>query len=233
MDERLFGRLGEWLAHGPVVVATVLQTRGATPRKGGSRMLVTAASQSFSIGGGEAEARVIAAARRLLADNGDRAPVEIDLSGRPDAAGVCGGSMQLALRRWSGPTDRERAETIFRQLRAGNTVTLGETDIGHAGATSRTRPDERLLIAGGGHCGVALYEMARHLDFDIWIFDPRDACFADGDFRDAHVLSGDYVQLATALDTTRPVYAVLLNRDFPTDVATLEVLASKPPHSLA
>ena len=41
MDERLFGRLADRLAEGAVVLATVVATRGATPRKSGSRMLVT------------------------------------------------------------------------------------------------------------------------------------------------------------------------------------------------
>ena len=32
-----------------------------------------------------------------------------------------------------------------------------------------------------------------------------------------------------ALDCERPVYAVLLNRDYPSDIATLAVLCQRPP----
>ena len=63
MDERMFAQLANWLRDGPVVVCSVGQTQGATPRKSGSRMLVSSASTSGSIGGGLAEARVLARAR--------------------------------------------------------------------------------------------------------------------------------------------------------------------------
>ncbi|MCB1578842.1 MAG: XdhC family protein, partial [Xanthomonadales bacterium] len=66
MDERLFARLAGWLEQQAVVLASVVEARGATPRRPGSRMLVTAASSLGSIGGGLAEVRVLEAARRLL-----------------------------------------------------------------------------------------------------------------------------------------------------------------------
>ena len=74
--------------------------------------------------------------------------------------------------------------------------------------------------------------LARFLDFDLWVFDERADCFAAGQYADATRLSGDYAQLARALDTGRDVYAVLLNRDFPSDVATLRALADRPPRFL-
>ena len=64
MDEALFTRLAQRLVEGAaVVLASVIQTRGATPRKPGARMLVEADRIQFSVGGGAMEARVIAAAR--------------------------------------------------------------------------------------------------------------------------------------------------------------------------
>ncbi len=222
MDERLFARLHALLAAGtPVVLASVMDTRGATPRKGGSRMLVTAQRSEFSVGGGEAEACVIAAARALLDAGTSRDTVDIDLTGRPGAAGVCGGTMQVAVRRWHGHGDRARAQAIADALAAGHTVELELTDLGTDAGTQLAVPNARLLIAGAGHCGLALYDLARHLDFDLWVFDPRTDCFAEGQFADATRLSGHYRELARALDTPREVYAVLLNRDFAADVATL------------
>ena len=246
MDERLFARLSELLQRNtPVVLASVLATRGATPRKRGSRMLVTATHDEFSVGGGMAESRVLEAARRLLADGGERDEVAIDLSGRPGAAGVCGGSMRIALRRWAGERDRARAATIADTLRAGQPAPLDDDDLGadaaHAGADESTtreaggsaareaRPDPRLLIVGAGHCGLALYDLARFLDYEQWVFDPRPACFRDGRFAHATRLCGEPALLADALATARDVHAVLLNRDFRADVAALEVLCTRPP----
>jgi xanthine dehydrogenase accessory factor len=241
MSERLFCRLAEWLAEGPVVLASVLDTRGATPRKRGARMLIGAGDSAGSVGGGMAEARVIEAAHRLLSQPSDAtlaAPLAIELDGRPGSAGVCGGRMHIALRRWHGATDLERAVAIASALASGQKVALSAPDIGadvsETGApaiigTSIIEPDPRLLIIGAGHCGHALYELARYLDFDLWVFDPRREAFADSRYAGATVVNGEHALLAEALDTQRQVLAILLNRDFHSDVHTLQALAHKPP----
>ena len=130
MDERIFARLAALLESGPVAVASVLATRGATPRKRGSRMLVTPGESEFSIGGGEAEARVLATARALLAREASAEEFHIDLSGGADSAGVCGGTMDLALRRWNGAEDCERARQVSRLLAAGEMCELSPGDLG-------------------------------------------------------------------------------------------------------
>lgn len=226
MNEVLFARLADALEHEPVVLASVLATRGATPRKTGARMLVGGHWTLHSIGGGLAEARVIAAARALLASAGQRGEIHIDLGGGAGAAGVCGGRMDLALRRWDESL-RARATAIATRLRAGEPVALGPQDIGADGSSALLEPDPRLLVVGGGHCGAALYELARPLGFELWIFDPRSEYADPAQFPGARVLSGHFEALAQALDTRRALYAVLLNRDYPSDVETLRVLAGR------
>jgi xanthine dehydrogenase accessory factor len=230
MDERLFARLAAQLQAGPVVLASVRETRGATPRKRGSRMLVTATATGFSIGGGAAEARVIEAARGLLNGGAPAATLDIDLSGRPGAAGVCGGRMRIALRRWDGAPDRERARAVADTLGTGNRIVLrADEDLGDAAGEDETaRPDPRLLVVGAGHCGLALCELARPLDFDVWVFDQREACFGHEDYAGATCRWGDPAALDAAFDSAREVMAVLLNRDFASDVATLRVLHGRP-----
>lgn len=235
MNERLFARLHTWLAAGPVVLASVLNTRGATPRKGGSRMLIAASECHGSVGGGMAEARVLAAAHTLLHDAGRSAEVEIDLSGRQGAAGVCGGQMRIGLRRWHGADDRLRAALIAETLAAGNSLTLGCDDLGGAdlsgdalgGEPQLIHPDPRLLIVGAGHCGLALHDFAKQLDFDVWVYDERSDALAA--FNDATRLSGPIESLSSALDTRRELFAVLLNRDFQCDIAALRALCQQPP----
>lgn len=233
MDERLFARLATRLELGPVVLASVHETRGATPRKRGSRMLVGALDSEFSVGGGAAEARVIAAARALLAATTPRDALEIDLSGREGAAGICGGRMQIALRRWEGEADAARAAGIAAMLARGDSVALGPGDLGldHAGFDAeqhRAHPNPRLLVVGAGHCGAALLDLARFLDFDLWLFDARASFIAAGARPGVTSRSGDYARLADAFDSAREVHAVLLNRDYASDVATLRVLAGRP-----
>ena len=233
MNERLFARLAARLREDAVVLASVLRTRGATPRKHGARMLVGAADFEGSVGGGLAEARVLSAARELLASGGERVELEVDLGGGPESAGVCGGRMWLALRRWQGPSDQARAQAIAAELAIGHAVTLEEADLGGAADSEVVEPDPRLLIVGGGHCGFALYQLALHLDFDLWLFEATHAPEDAARFPLATHLCGEHAQLAQALATTRTVHAVLLNRDFHADVATLQVLAQAPPRFLS
>jgi xanthine dehydrogenase accessory factor len=226
LNERLFARLHAWLAMGPVVLASVLETRGATPRKGGSRMLISASGSDGSIGGGMAEARVLAAAHALLQNTGASAEVEIDLTGRQGAIGICGGRMRIGLRRWHGADDGLRAASIAGTLAAGGRLTLGCDDLG-GGEPQPIQPDPRLLIVGAGHCGLALHDVASLLDFDLWAYDERREELAK--FNHATRLSGPIDLLTTALDTRRELFVVLLNRDFQCDIAALRVLCRRPP----
>lgn len=225
MNERLYARLAARLRRGPQVLASVLDTRGATPRKAGARMLIDPQDSEFSIGGGLAEARVLAAAQDLLQTAGQASLLTIELNGLPGAAGVCGGQMQLVLRRWDGPADQQRADALAATLARGASVQLSAEDAGHPLGAVRVDADPRLLIVGGGHCGHALYELARYVDFEQWIFDPRPEYAEPARFPGAHCLSGEHAVLRQALDTPRALYAVLLNRDFHSDVATLRVIA--------
>ena len=230
MDERFFTRLSILLEHHAVVVASVLDTRGATPRKAGSRMLVTTDSTEFSVGGGLAEARVIDAARTLLASDSTGTAFDIDLTGQPESAGICGGRMQFALRRWAGADDLAQAAHIASTLRDGRRVTLDAAALGSPDDHRETlQPDPRLLIVGGGHCSLALFELAQALDFDRWVFDPRPHYFGGGAFDGGTLLHGDYALLDTAFDSERPVFACLLNRDYGGDVESLRVLQHRRP----
>lgn len=81
----------------PVVLATVVDTRGSVPRHPGSRMLIDAdAGLVGSIGGGCGEADVIAAAREVL-ESGIPRLVRVELTDATDSwsPAVCGGVMEV------------------------------------------------------------------------------------------------------------------------------------------
>jgi len=91
----LLDTLDEGLA---VVMATVVGTHHSVPRHVGARMLVYADGRQLgTIGGGEMESRVCAAARDVMA-SGRPAQLDFDLidPARGDP-GVCGGSMSIHL----------------------------------------------------------------------------------------------------------------------------------------
>ncbi len=227
MDERLFAQLAHDLTAAPCVLASVIETRGATPRKTGSRMLISTASTRFSVGGGAAESRVVQAARRLLQAGDLARHIDIDLSGGPDAAGICGGQMRIALRRWQGTADQARAAAIAGRLAAGHKIELGEADLGYP-ASSLAVPNPRLLIVGAGHCAAALVELARFLDFDLWVHDSRPELLAAAEFAEINRIAGDSSELVRAFGSERRLLVVLLNRDFAQDVAALKMIAGQP-----
>ena len=80
----------------PAALATVVKTRGASPRDVGAKMLVYPDGAIVgSVGGGEMELRVIAAAKEALADG---KPRYLDLTTHPeqrDDPSTCGGEMEI------------------------------------------------------------------------------------------------------------------------------------------
>ena len=86
---------------GRAVLATIVATRGSTPRKAGSKMLVRAdGSLLGTVGGGCGEAEVLEAAVRVR-ESGTAVTVRVDLT--EDllswSPAVCGGIMEILVER--------------------------------------------------------------------------------------------------------------------------------------
>jgi len=91
----------QFLAANPpegIALATIVSTRGSTPREAGAKMAVTAAGEIIgSMGGGCAEADIIRRARDLL-DQGGYCIMEVDLTDAAEEDGmVCGGVMTVLI----------------------------------------------------------------------------------------------------------------------------------------
>src|SRR5262245_37909772 len=104
MDHReVYAEIEKELRAGrPVVQATVIQTRGSTPRKEGSTMLVKQDGSLFgTIGGGCGEAGVITKSKLSLLDGQHReelADLTEDISLESEA--VCGGTLRVFIEPW-------------------------------------------------------------------------------------------------------------------------------------
>jgi xanthine/CO dehydrogenase XdhC/CoxF family maturation factor len=91
-----------------VVLATVVATRGSTPRGAGSKMLIEADGTLVgTIGGGCGEGEVIAAARDV-ASTGQPRMLRVDLTDDTDgwSAAICGGVMEIVLEAVGTADDR-------------------------------------------------------------------------------------------------------------------------------
>lgn len=79
----------------PAVLATVVETRGSTPRKAGAKMLVKKdGSIRGTVGGGKTEADTIATALEVMRRG---QPHTMEFSLTADNGGVCGGSLSIYL----------------------------------------------------------------------------------------------------------------------------------------
>ncbi len=86
-----------------VAVATIVRTRGSSPREVGARMLIRPdGATDGTVGGGCGEAEVWRAALEVMADEQPRM-VLVDLTNDigPNTDGVCGGIMDIFVEPWS------------------------------------------------------------------------------------------------------------------------------------
>lgn len=97
-DDDLLDRMAALKAEGvPFVVATVIGTRGSTPRKVGAKMVVVGDGRTFgTVGGGAVEARVIERAREVLRSP-EVARFEWRLGSEEAGEMPCGGAMEFLL----------------------------------------------------------------------------------------------------------------------------------------
>lgn len=80
----------------PVALATVIRARGSVPRQAGAKMLVYEDGHfSGTVGGGEMEARVLAAAQEALATGETRLVPYSLVDPRRGDPGVCGGEVEV------------------------------------------------------------------------------------------------------------------------------------------
>jgi xanthine dehydrogenase accessory factor len=129
VDETFYRRLADMLSRGPLVVATVIRTQGSVPRQAGAKLAVGSDGTLLgTVGGGAAEAEVIARAQTLLQTavpvgdgGGESSPagmqVSLDLNSPP--LGVCGGRMHIWLQRWQGSPAQTLVAQILQALTQG------------------------------------------------------------------------------------------------------------------
>lgn len=121
MHDRLFHRIAEVERTGqPAALCTVVRAQGSVPRHPGSKMLVFPdGSIEGSIGGGEMEGRVIAAAREALVDGKPRL-LRYELSDPSDGdPGVCGGEVEVFV----DPIGSRETIVVFGGGHVGKAVT--------------------------------------------------------------------------------------------------------------
>lgn len=181
----------------PVALVTVLSTEGSAPRRAGTRMAVTAAATTGTIGGGALEHQATAQARAILALPAGSWRVQ-DWPLGPMLGQCCGGRVRLLVEhldfdpeRWDWLDYVERRKPIAAYFNDGRIDRL-PAELCEAGiqppdpprgappkdSTIFIEPDDRrahrpLLMFGAGHVGVAIAQRLPRLPFRLAWFDSR------------------------------------------------------------
>ncbi len=232
-------------------IASVVQTRGSTPRKKGAQMAVALGTDGeliapvASIGGGAGEAKVLLAAAALLsAPAKSNQTLVVDLSGHSNpeingaansVSGVCGGHMRLCLSTFSAADLHQRAQAVSAALTGGHITNIDPVTLLPAEQNTldalRFEPAPMCLIGGGGHCGVALAELLVRLGFPVAVIDERDevfGCTLSPEFEITAV--SDWASALAAAKTYQQhgaarAMAVLLSRSYSHDLTALHAIA--------
>jgi xanthine dehydrogenase accessory factor len=86
-------------AGSPLVLVSIMNLQGSTPRQGGTKMVVVADSKSYgTIGGSLVEAAAIQESQKVLSDTKSKV-LSYDLSGKDvaDSGMICGGKVEILL----------------------------------------------------------------------------------------------------------------------------------------
>jgi xanthine dehydrogenase accessory factor len=147
--DAFYGALEDCLRAGETVaVATIVRTRGSSPREVGARMLVRAdGATRGTVGGGCGEADVWRTALDVIED-GQARTVTVDLTEDISMStdGVCGGIMDIFVEPWAAAHDRRRLATELLDALAARRPAIVATVVDAADAADLGR---KLVLVDG------------------------------------------------------------------------------------
>ncbi|HEX8564567.1 MAG TPA: XdhC family protein [Pyrinomonadaceae bacterium] len=234
-----FRRLAEILRQNRMaVLATVIETKGSTPREIGAKMIVCETGEIFgTIGGGAGEAKVVETAKIVL-QTGEKQAVEIDLT-TLQAEGICGGRMRVWLEKWQGAEslrivnqilanleNRQSAilATPFNQQVSPYLLTENELPLKNA-FVERVEPPPVLLIIGAGHVGIELANIAANIGFEIVVQDERPEWANAENYPNAKEILDESIEtIINRFANESRLFVALLTRGFDYDVQALAAI---------
>ncbi len=134
-----------------VVIVEVSAVRGSAPRDEGTFMLVAPSEIHGTIGGGRLEHAAIENARKLLADAGGEARLDVPLG--PENGECCGGRVELAFT----IADEEARKALDARL----------------AQEERLKP--QVWVFGAGHLGRALADALTLLPLKVFVVEERES----------------------------------------------------------
>jgi xanthine dehydrogenase accessory factor len=216
-----------------VALCTVVATRGSTPQEKGAKMIVTADGKTIgTLGGGCVEAEVRKRAIELLERNTSQfLEFRLDHDFGWDDGLICGGVMEI----YAQILDRGNVGPFVEALGAirGKTPMTLRIPYEHNGVAKKyieeIGPPPKLVIAGAGHVGQALGELAAKLDFDVMVIDDRADFVTEQRFPGAKKrIVGDIETELRNLSIDAGTYIVIVTRGHRHDGQALHAVINSP-----
>ncbi len=212
-----------------VVACLLVRARGSTPQQPGALMLVDDAAHIHgTIGGGCVEAEVRQRAHQMLHDDqSGLLSFKLDHDYGWDDGLICGGTIELAV---GQPPAFDELESILhaieRRQPASFKVTV-RTDQGSQAYVLDLPPRDRLYIAGAGHVGRDLAQLAQELDYEVTMFDDRDDLLAKLAPTGVRTVAGDIAQSLRAAAFDESTYCAIITRGHKHDEEALHAVIDK------
>ena len=234
-----------------VALGVVVGRRGSAPQQPGALLCVDEAARiTGTVGGGCVEADVRRRAHELLArragaglkpgaddtpadaDAGALRTLDLDQDFGFDDGLICGGQMDIAVVVYARGDEVEPVRQAVDRLRAGEPAVLPirvATDKGLVEYRIKLEPASKLVIAGAGHLGKALAELAVRLDFAVSVIDDR-ADYANAERLPPPVepIAGDIAQTLRGWPIDANTYIVVVTRGHQHDEQALGAVLASP-----
>jgi xanthine dehydrogenase accessory factor len=212
----------------------VVRTQGSAPQRPGAAMLVRADGTTVgTLGGGCVEAEAQRKAAELLrVEQSARLHLQLDFDYGWDDMAICGGQMDVAVM----PVTRQTDLSPFRQaITAADRCRPASVPIVITHEGKRLQYDVHvevpptLLIAGAGHVGLAVAELALELDFHVVVIDDRSEYASLKRFGpNVKLIVDDFVHALQSYPVDASCYVVIVTRGHKHDEAALEAVIRSP-----
>ncbi len=232
-----------------LVLLIVAKSSGSSPGRAGYKMAITPEGEMHgSIGGGVMEVELVEAAKSKVQCPKSKVIEQVHRRDVENASGmICSGRQTVIVEQLTSD-DLETVERIIEHIKSRRSAAFEISNLGfriventtNGGRTLFTRTDEafvyqemldqrdELIIIGGGHCALALSELAVRLNFRIRILDDRPELntIAKNEFADGVTIIESYENVGEHISSS-DAFVVVMTLGFASDKVVIRELVDR------